>query len=183
MLPVGHIAAGYLTTKLAINSLIKYFPQADQPRFWVVGIIAAAIIDFDTFYAFFKIGKPISSTTEINHRRFFTHTPFLHLAIGFCAFTIGWITKSSDLQIYAILYSVGMLNHFVLDSLDYGIMLLWPFSRKIYALKNREQDLSLAIESSLQYWTQYLKKYRYRLTFYVEVIIIALGLLTYFKIV
>lgn len=183
MLPSGHFAVGYLVTKFTISSLTGIFPQANDARFWVVGILAAAMIDFDEFYAFHKIGRPIASIKEINHRKFVTHAPLLHLTIGLIAFLIGLAAGWSDLQVYAILYTAGMCSHFLLDSFYYGIMWLWPFNSQIYAFRKHSIDFEIPAKGVFEYWKKFLTLFVKDFSFYLEVGIIILAFLVGFGVI
>ncbi len=177
MLPSGHLAAGYLTTKLALDSLSKFYPQANDPRFWAMGMVAAIIVDLDSFYAFFKIGSPIGSSKDINHRKFLSHAPLLHLGIGTLIFGAGRLLHYSDWELYGILYAVGMATHFLLDSFGLGLMWLWPFKNELYAFRRAGKDFETASETVFGYWRDFLKDYIRDFVFYLEAAVILSAIL------
>jgi len=183
MLPSGHFAVGYLVTKFSISSLSGIFPQANEARFWVVGMLAAVLVDLDEFYSFYKIGRPIGTAKGINHRKFFTHAPLFHLFIGLVGFIVGLAGGWSDLQLFAILYVAGMWSHFFFDSFGYGIMWLWPFSRRIFAFHNNSIDFEIPAGSILEYWGKFLKLFVKDFVFYLEIAVITLALLIKFKVI
>ncbi|MCL5435571.1 MAG: metal-dependent hydrolase [Patescibacteria group bacterium] len=160
MLPPGHIAAGYLTTRIAIAELLTFYPQAAASRFWAVGILASVVIDLDDLYAFIRIGRPIAATVEVDHRKFISHAPFLHLFIAACGFGLASVFKSGDWQLYSLLYLVGTWTHFFFDSFGYGIMWLWPFDRKLYSFFNVNKRLAVSEKLPVvSYWLRFFREY------------------------
>lgn len=176
MLPPGHLAAGYLATKLSIQALLPLYPQADQLKFWIVGIASSFFVDLDVFVTFLKIGRPVSGTKGVNHRMDFTHAPSLHVSIALIGFVLSILISSSDLQLYAILYCIGTLTHFILDSTYYGIMWAWPFSHKLYALRNAGVDSELPQRSVLAYWKTYFGLYIRKVEFYIELLFLIIAI-------
>lgn len=181
MLPTGHFAAGYLTTRFAIASLIATFPQANDPKFWVIGLIASVIPDMDEFAVFYKV-KRFTGDSKVVHRKFISHAPLLHLAVGAAVFLISNIIGSQDWQLYSILYVVGTWTHFIFDSFGYGILWLWPFSKKIYSVRARERDFQINQRGFFEYWIEFLRLYFKDLVFYLEMVVIAVALAFYFYI-
>jgi len=183
MLPTGHFAAGYLTTKLSIAALLPYYAQAGDSRFWVVGILASILTDLDDFYAFKKIGRMTSDNRKegrVTHRKFISHSPLLHLAIALVGFLTGLLFSSSDLQIYSTVYLVGTWTHFFFDSFAYGIMWLWPFNNRLYAFRNTEVDFDIPETEFWPFWTKFLKLYTRSLVFALEMMVIATAAIVYF---
>ncbi|OGE80234.1 MAG: hypothetical protein A2826_03145 [Candidatus Doudnabacteria bacterium RIFCSPHIGHO2_01_FULL_43_23] len=178
MLPTGHFAAGYLTTRLTIAGLIATFPQASDPRFWAIGLIASVIPDLDEFVVFYKVGR-LTGDNKVPHRKFISHSPLLHLAIGAIAFLIANILGSQDWQLYSVLYVVGIWTHFVFDSFGYGIMWLWPFTPRLFSLRAREQDFQIKETKFFAYWLEFLKIYSKDLVFWLELIVIAVALVVF----
>lgn len=176
MLPSGHFAAGYLVTRLAVNSLLPYYTFADQTKFWVFGILAAVIVDLDEFYAFKKMGMPIAGTKEVNHRNFITHAPLLHLLLGGIVLAIGFFAGAKELEFFAILYILGMMTHFILDSFGYGIMWLWPLNNQVYSFRDTGRALEVHASSVVNYWKGFLGLYFRDMVFYLEALIILVAL-------
>lgn len=180
MLPSGHFAAGYLTTKFAIAKLLAFYPQADQARFWWVGILASVLVDLDDFYAFIKIGRPIAATKEVDHRKFISHAPLLHLGIAAAVFGIATLLGSNDWRLYSILYLVGVWTHFIFDSFGYGIMWLWPFDSKLFSLFNANKRLDVPDNLPvIAYWVRFLKEYLRYPPFILELLVISAALFVY----
>jgi hypothetical protein len=180
MLPTGHFAAGYLTTRLTIASLIATFPQGSEPKFWAIGLIASVLPDLDEFIVFYKV-KRFTGDNKVVHRKFISHAPLLHLAIGSVALLVSTVLGSQDWQLYSILYVVGTWTHFVFDSFGYGILWLWPFTNRLYSVRARERNFEISEKRFLQHWLQFLKKYSQDLVFYLEILVIVIALITFFK--
>ena len=179
MLPTGHFAAGYLTTRLTIASMIAIYPQAGDPKFWVVGLIASVLPDIDEFLVFYKV-KRFTGDNKVIHRKFVSHAPLLHLLIGAIAYLISSVSGSQDFQLYSILYVVGTWTHFLFDSFRYGILWLWPFSKEIYSLRAKERNFIVTNKSFFAYWFEFLRLYSKDLVFYLEIIVIVTALIVFF---
>ena len=175
MLPTGHLAAGYLVTKFSLNALLPLFPQADQPKFLIAGAVAAVIADVDVFVSIAKIGKFVSSTKEVDHRKNVFHAPAFHFALAALGFIVGWLGRWSDLQLYAILYFIGFASHFILDSLSYGIMWLWPLKNRLFALHEAGVYHDIPTNSVREFWTKLAVFYFTRAEFYLELLLLALA--------
>lgn len=76
---------------------------------------------------------------------------------------------------------LGSWTHFLLDSIEYGIMWLWPLSSKVYALKDPELVLPIYETRFIPYWWQSVRKYTKFYSFYLEVLIIITALIIYYK--
>lgn len=90
-------------------------------------IVVMVIIDFD--FLFSKFAK------NHNHRKLPTHTFFLYgifiiIGIIFFIFRIS-IFNSTDIWRYIILIGICGLIHVGTDSIDWGILLFYPFSQNL----------------------------------------------------
>ena len=113
------------------------------------------------------------------HRKFYTHIPILWLAAGLIIYFL-----SSDIyfKIFGLLVWVGSWTHFLLDSIEYGVMWLWPFNKEVWAVKDRGViKRSVNANNFFGYWMSYLRYYVTRWTFFVEVLIILTTLIIYFR--
>jgi membrane-bound metal-dependent hydrolase YbcI (DUF457 family) len=82
-----------------------------------------------------------------------------------------------------LLLWLGSWSHFILDSIQYGIMWLWPFSNRTYAFKDREVDYvnNTGKDSFISYWWSFVKAYSQTLSCYLELLIIITAIIIYFK--
>ncbi len=178
MLPPGHIAAGYLTT-YALLKLTHPLLSFEQSQLLLsLGAFFAFAPDLDTFMAFAKAKSFVLIGSKYSHRKFFSHAPLVWLMFGV---TIILLTKSTFGTYLGLTVWLGSWSHFVLDSLQHGIMWLWPFNRKLFALKDREFSIKELVKktSFFGYWTAFLKLYATELkfSFYLEVLIIISALI------
>lgn len=171
MLPPGHIAAGYLVTKvfLGITKPELNTTQTDQLLLW--GMFFAFAPDLDMFYAFWKEKSFKHTGKSFNHRQFISHIPLVWLIAGFIVVIFA---KNQFIQYFGLIIWLSSWSHFVLDSESLGIRWLYPFSKKFYALKNPGVcDVNNA-NGFFHHWFNLIKIYhqKYKLTFYAELIII-----------
>ena len=182
MLPPGHFAAGYLTASLAIHFLKQVYPQVTEFHFLAVALFFSVAPDLDDFYAFFKIGRPIAATKDIDHRKFLSHAPFIHLLIAAIGFIGAKLLGSSDWQLYSILYLIGTWTHFIFDSFGYGIMWLWPKSTKLYALFRPNKRLNISENlAPFEYWIKFVEEYFKDPVFYIEISVILFSVLIFYQ--
>src|SRR3989338_3782405 len=119
MLPPGHIAAGFLATKIASG----FVPELNQPQYLALGAFFGFIPDLDFFLAFFKLKKFISSE-KLNHRRFATHAPLLYLLL----FILSYYLIFPQHPLTALAFILGTWSHFLIDTFAAeGIGWLYPF--------------------------------------------------------
>jgi len=179
MLPPGHLAGGFLTAEALLKITRPDLSSVQISQLLCWGLFFSFAPDLDTFFGFIREQAWFVKDQRNNHRKFISHAPLLWL-------TVGLLIYISSLDVYWKL--VGLLlwlcswSHFLLDSIEYGIMWLWPFSKKIYALKNPERDFNNPETSFWKYWWHFVKAYARTLTFYCEIGIILTALIIYFKI-
>lgn len=107
MLPSSHLAAGYVLAYLFYS--VGFIGEL---VFWAV-ILASVLIDVDYF-------------VNYSHRELLTHTPAFWLIVF--APLILW-------RIELVVVFLAIMLHFLMDMVDWGIMVLYPFSKKNYGLK------------------------------------------------
>lgn len=179
MLPTGHIAAGYLTAyELLQHTHFQFTPQQkNQLLLW--GMFFGFAPDIDVFYVFLKTKSLlVSGDTDVVHRKFFWHAPIVWLSAGLLIY---FIAPSGYTKFLGLLLWLCSWSHFLLDSIEYGIMWLWPFNHKVYALKNRESRFVITEKNWIKHSWQFLKLYSRRISFYLEMIVILTALIIYFK--
>jgi hypothetical protein len=180
MLPPGHVAAGYL----AAYSFVKIVKPALEPSqinqliLWSTFFSFAP--DLDWFWAFAREKAFIVKDFKQNdHRKFYSHAPLPWLATGLLIY---FLSSNEFVKYFGLMLWLGSWTHFVLDSIEYGIMWLWPFSSKVYALK----DAGLALEANEEkrffaYWWHSVRLYTKSVSFYLEVVIVIFALIIYLK--
>ena len=178
MLPPGHVAAGYLTgyalLKITHSSLTPV--QTRHLLYW--SMFFGFIPDWDSFVTFAKEKSFTVRNPERNdHRNFWNHAPILWLAAGLLIY---FLAQSTFWKYWGLLLWLGSWSHFLMDSWEHGIMWLWPFSAKRFALRDVEL-IKIGEPGFFSYWWEFLKIYTGRLTFYIEIIVILAALIIYFK--
>ncbi len=175
MLPTGHIAAGLLTTQAALKIFKPEISgiEAQQLLWW--GVFWSFAPDLDTFWAFFK-AKSFYYNKKDNsvHRRFYTHIPLLWLIVGLVIFIL---SPTAYWKTFGLILWAGSFSHFLLDSIEYGVMWLWPFNKELWAFKNRGIKVQINSSSFWGFWITFLKFYITRVTFIFEIVIIISALI------
>ena len=179
MLPPGHVAAGYLTAKALLKIIAPNLPSDQMQDLVWWGVFWSFAPDLDNFVAFLKVKSFYYNKKDNSiHRQFYSHIPLLWLIIGL---GIYFFSTETYWKIFGLMLWVGSWTHFVLDSIEYGVMWLWPVNKELWALKDRGVKKQIDGDSFKTYWLTYLKYYLSRLTFYCEVVIIICALISIFK--
>ncbi len=170
MLLPGHIAFGYLASKAALHSIDLPAHEADIAL--LIGVISSVAPDLDLLY-FFLRKRSLKLQDDSSHRTLLSHAPLLWLASAIALALFGqsefWIAVG--LAIWA-----GSWSHFAGDSIEYGIMWLWPFSKRQFSLRKISE--AGPSEKSLPrfYWRYFCDIYARNWTFWMEVTIICLAI-------
>lgn len=172
MLPPGHAAAGILAAAAAIKFLHPALDQSRLNQLLIWGGFWAIAPDFDAFYAFYK-ARALKLGPE--HRSYFTHRPVFWIFLSLIGYglsvSVFWKTN------FALMLACG-LSHFLLDSIEFGVPWLWPFSYRLFALISPGKPAVLKKgDSFFGYWFSFLKLYVTRPTFYAEVIMVIAALI------
>jgi hypothetical protein len=136
----GHLAGGYLAAAAALSVFHPDLSVEQLKILLVLGTIAGEFPDIDLL--FFNIahrrhaknGAAQKESLVQNHRDYITHMPSFWL--GLCAFiaVAGKIAGSTFIEYAGIVTLVGTWSHLILDSIEYGVVWLAPWSKKNYAL-------------------------------------------------
>ena len=176
MLPTGHVAAGYLTAKALLHFSHQQFTPSQQIELAWWGMFFGFAPDLDVFYYFFKnktllvAGQPSDGKS---HRKFITHAPVLWAIPGLIVY---FFATSPFVRYIGLLFWLGSWSHFILDTVEYGIMWLWPLSDRVYAIKGREEKGFITEQNFFKHSIQFLKFYSTKLSFYLEVAIILVAI-------
>ncbi len=179
MLPTGHIAAGYLTGYALLKFAHPNLTPIESQHLVIWATFFGFAPDIDVFFVFFKTSSLLVAGDEkVNHRKYFTHTPILWLIPGLLIYFLG---ANVYIKFIGLALWLGSWSHFLLDSIEHGVMWFWPLSHKAYALKNRDVRLVIPEKNFIKHSWQFLKIYSKRLSFYLEVLIILTALIIYFR--
>ncbi len=174
MLPTGHIAAGFLTAYSIVKIARPDLELSQINQLLFFGAFFGFAPDLDEFYVFAKSRSWLvaSETTSLMHRKFFSHTPVLWVLGGLIIF----LFTSGFIKLLGLIILFSSLSHFLLDSIEHGIMWLWPFSSKVYALKDAGFNFLIKEKNFFKHSFQFLQIYTTRLSFYLEVLIILVAI-------
>lgn len=177
MLPPGHIAGGYLVVYSLIKIFQPPFSQVEMNQLFWYGMFFAFVPDMDMFFTFFRQRSCIIEK-KYNHRKLYSHTPIVWflLGCGVMLFSQNLFTTYIGLVVWLASWS-----HFLFDSLQYGIMWLFPFSRRLFSVKDTGVELEIQEKKFFSYWIAFVQNYttRFRLTFWCEIGVISLAVILY----
>jgi membrane-bound metal-dependent hydrolase YbcI (DUF457 family) len=170
MLPPGHIAAGFLTAKALLHFTHPNLNASQQTQLLWWGMFFGFAPDLDSFIVFAKEKSfTFRNPEKNNHRRLTSHAPMLWMIVGLGVY---FISRSEYFRILGLLLWLCSWSHFILDSIEYGIMWLWPFNKENWALKDRGVGEKIEGKNFFDYWLNFLKFYASSWTFYVEIVLL-----------
>jgi membrane-bound metal-dependent hydrolase YbcI (DUF457 family) len=161
MLPLGHLAGGYLATKTVL-SFFKNLSQKQKKSFLIFGILIALLPDLDFIYPLLKFGTIFTKRSVFNHHATIFHSLFFWLIISLIIFAFSVIARRPALfpksagrrgnpvekqklfRMIALIFFTVILSHLILDSffIRCGPLWLWPFSSKTYGFIFQSSDIS-----------------------------------------
>ena len=181
----GHIAGGYLVTKLviAVASAHRLAVPADQASTLIAtGIIAGYLPDIDMVFYLLRSRFSTVPPKNQSHRNYITHAPLFWFAISFFVLGVGWIGSSAFTTLLGWILFAGTGSHFLFDSIEYGIMWLWPFSTRRFAFRKYlyQPEIIAPTGTIAHYLEEFTKVWNKRLTFVLEVLVVIAALLVFF---
>ena len=126
----GHLAGGYLAARALLSLTHASFPPGQTTALLAIGTLAGELPDIDLVR--FALDK-----RDADHRDYFTHAPLFWLAIALVIALVGYAAGSPFSEFVGWLVLSGSWCHLLFDSVEYGVMWLWPFSVKRFALERR----------------------------------------------
>jgi hypothetical protein len=186
MLAPGHLAAGYLTAKIALKIIKPELDPGEFDNLLLWGAIFSAAPDLDLSYNTLHPKKKTVNFADCkdkdSHRGHFTHAPLVWLAVGLLLFFWGISINSLFLVFLSLLFWLCSWVHFALDSLEDGIRWLWPFNKRFFRVKNLEiipENIAGGFLKQLGYFLKHYTK-KFKLTFYLEIVLVLAALTVYF---
>lgn len=155
MTSFAHIASGYLIYKLSESSVQIH---ADVPVLGLA-IVGSLIPDIDGLF-----GNKLN-----NHRYTIFHAPLFWFSVVTLLYIVGVVLHSVVIQQGIGVFGVGVFIHLLLDWMSArtcGIMLWFPFSKKIYSLFPGKKYAS--------FWKFYCSN-KSLITLEIGIILLALG--------
>lgn len=165
----GHIAGGYLAARAILS--VAHLPLTDSQTIAiiVIGTLAGELPDMDLFL-FVKAHKNDRGEKPESHRNYITHIPLFWLAVSLAIVSCSTLA-SFDFGImagWALL--AGTWSHFILDSVEYGIKWLRPFSERRFCLREIiEPSINERVGSIRYYWKFLWGYYINTITFWCEI--------------
>jgi len=179
MLPPGHIAAGYLVAETLLKFAGPTLSASESHQLIWWGMFFGFAPDLDMFFAFFlEKAFIVRDLKAHNHRKYLSHAPILWALAGAAVY---FSASSQFYKAFGLMVWAGSWSHFLLDTIEYGIMWLWPFKKSIFAFKDKELVLPVTETKFFAYWWRSVKLYTRFYSFYLEILIIGLALIVYFK--
>lgn len=174
MLPPGHIAAGYLVTRVVLY-FGPQFAAAQHNELMLWGIFFSFAPDLDMFYTFYRTRRLTITDDDPSHREYYSHAPILWLLVGL---GIYFLATDAFIKYVGLLLWIGSWTHFALDSIQHGVMWGWPLSRETYALKDHNKKSGIRESGFWRFWVKFIDFYATKMTlsFTVEISLVILAI-------
>lgn len=178
MLPPGHFSAGYLLADAIVQVLHPSLSHSQIQWILFSGAFFGFAPDLDMFYAFWKEKGFHHTALEFNHRQFISHTPIVWLCLGALIMLVG---GTVFWRYVGLMIWLGAWSHFVLDSTDYGIRWLYPFSKKFFSLINAGHGEPNLAVGFFKHWKNQVRQYyrRVPVTFIAEIFLVVFGVIVF----
>jgi membrane-bound metal-dependent hydrolase YbcI (DUF457 family) len=165
MLWIGHLSLGYLVYR----ALLSLYPTDAFSQFQLhillaIALIASILPDAD-FIAFFRKNKSLKLQKDSSHRTQMSHAPLAYVLIGAVLYLLSY---TFFFKAASMLFTLGTLSHFLGDSIEYGIMWLWPLSSKQYSLRHIPRERIKSNTVAGYYWEFFWEIYVRNWTFWIE---------------
>ena len=158
----GHMPAGFLVSESFRRTAWKQF--SSKQKFWLTLVLVffSAAPDLDLFYFYFV-------NASLNHRSLPSHSPLPYIAVFLIMLTIAKVRKFSFIAWLGGAMLIGaVFGHLALDSINAGVMWLWPLSHHVYGLRGSIPEGISFLGFSGQHFILFL-----------EILVITLALLTF----
>ncbi len=174
----GHLGGGYLAARAVLAlapAAAATFSPTQTAALLVIGTLFGDGPDLDLIWYSFK-HRILKSAEHDNHRDYATHAPVVWLGISLSVVLAGWLFGSLFTQFAGWMIISGSWAHLLLDSIEYGVMWLWPLSHKRFCIRHIEHIIDLeAVEgeegSIRRYWNFITKKYVHFWSMPLEIVI------------
>lgn len=184
MILPGHLAAGYVVSQLVINTASPEIMAYSIPLS-ILGAVSGVLPDLDHLLVYFRHRKDKpeeykdAGSKHEDHRDFISHTPLFWIVLGAIAYAFAGWAGSEISQIVSMIIAGGAISHLLMDCIEHGVKLLWPFSQRKYCLYDEPEDFIPERPGSVSYhWKMITKFYPRKKLFYIE-ILVSLSVLLY----
>ncbi|MBU1119155.1 metal-dependent hydrolase [Patescibacteria group bacterium] len=124
---LAHGPGSFITTYLTRGWWGKKLSQKKKYVFYLIGGLIGVAVDLDFLYTQFLSAK-------LSHHDYITHTPLFFLILFLLMTLIGYATKKEEISAFAKVFLVSTFTHLVLDSVNGGIMWLYPLSKQLIGI-------------------------------------------------
>lgn len=182
MLPPGHIAAGYLTVRVALHIFQPGLSTSDVDNLVFWGAFFGFAPDLDFFYTFLKAGRCTVHKSDPSHRKYWSHAPILWLIAGF---SMWFLAASEYVRWIGLLLWFGSWSHFIVDTLDrHGVMWAWPFSSYTYTVRPGDTIFDTFDITETRFFRNWLKVVSYymqtaALSFVLEIVLVIAAIIIF----
>ena len=154
----GHLAGGYLVT-LALVSITHagsngVFTHEQLNVLLIIGTLAGELPDIDLIRDYFEQRR--DEKHLIDHREYFTHAPSFWLAVSLVIVTSGYVAGSSFTQYVGWIILAGTWSHFILDSIEHGVIWLWPLTNKKFRLLETPDSFIEGHPGTIPYYWRFI---------------------------
>jgi len=179
----GHLGAGYIATRILLHFAHPTLTRIQTIWILIIGTLAGDFPDFDLVWDYFKYRNVPVGTRPGSHRHYMTHAPIIWVIISLIIVGIGSLAGSEFMKIIGWLFWIGPWTHFVLDSIEYGVMWLWPISKqRFYVFKGVEKDFIDKRPGTFGYYWEFITvQYMKRWTFWLEVAVFLIAVILLFR--
>ncbi len=180
----GHLAGGYLASSAILLLSNNLLTNPEMVSLLMIGTIAGELPDIDLFLFSKEEHDQIKKHKKMsvcNHREYITHAPVFWLILCSIVVLSGYIFDNHFAQMLGQIILAGTCSHLLLDSIDDGVMWLWPYSKKRYAIFKASTETHVRIHSLKYYWKFITTQYPKYWTFYVEIFISIIAVYTIFS--
>ncbi|MFA6315079.1 MAG: metal-dependent hydrolase [Candidatus Paceibacterota bacterium] len=177
----GHIAGGYLITKALFSIAPPSLSPEEISILLFLGTISGEIPDIDLIFSlstkYFK-----SKFLKFDHREHITHAPIFWFTLCLFMLFVGYVSDSTFVVWASVAIFLGTMSHFLLDSIEYGIRWLWPFTKRRYALIANPNANRPREPVTVFYYLNYIKtEYIVRFSFYAEIAITIIAIIVFLR--
>ena len=175
----GHLAGGYLgaVALLAIThaGVASGLSHEQINVLLVLGTLAGELPDLDLLRLHYEEthgGRKVES-----HRNYFTHAPSFWLLVSLVVVGCGYIFSSAFTELIGGLILTGSWSHLIFDSIEDGVMWLWPFNTKRFDIVNKTyQGVDGGPHSMRYYWNFIIREYSKLWTCYAEIFVMVVAI-------
>ena len=145
---LGHLPAGYLLTRGSLRAgLVRPSPQLSRSSIITLGLVGAVLPDFDLLYFY------LIDDRQHLHHGYWTHIPSFWVAVFAVIFILAAVRGSVRLRTAALVLSVGVFGHLLLDTVVGKIRWLAPLSGRDFVLFDVPARYSWWVWNFVLHWT------------------------------